>query len=198
MRYHKVAPVFTASSNLTNVFLSDAARGMAQQMVWWGHDVRHPDGNALLRFGMERKPSPGLTGTSCYSAAWQGGRIELHGAVASWTPGTDAAGCVFSRNCGRIAIWKGREAPIPGREDGEVGSADERWQAARPLMEWLVAYEEWVIEALGASWRSGCWAAVKQLPKGKRWLPPAEALRWWKLAVTSTPPRPRKLMQSAK
>ena len=120
------------------MILSDAARGIAQQMVFWGHDVRHPAGNALVRFGLERSPSPGLTGTSCYSMPWENGMIELHGAVASWTPPPGEIGSVFCRDRGGIALWHGRLAPVPGSEHGVVGTVEERWLAFRPLLRWLL------------------------------------------------------------
>ncbi len=176
------------------VSLSDAARGLAQQMVLWGHDVKHPDGNALVRFGLERRKSAGLQGTSCYSAAWEGGRIELHGAVASWT-GADEVGCVFCRERGRIELWQGSQPPVPGVDFGKPGVAAARWAAFQPLLRWLVAYEEWVAATLGASWRAGTWRAAKRLPRSKAWLPPALALKWWRLARDGAPPRPKTLLE---
>lgn len=180
-----------------SVFLKDAALGLAQQMVWWGHDVRHPDGNALVRYGLKRTASTGLTGTSCYSIPWQGGHIMLHGAVASWTAPAGKDGCIFNRDHARIDLWRAGQTPIPGREFGESGPAAERWEALQPLLAWLLDYEEWILKTLGPEWRAGCARAVKKLPKGKPWLPPAQALQWWKLAVaSSTPPRPRALLKS--
>jgi hypothetical protein len=111
-----LAPAFQSS-----VCLNDAARGLTQQMVFWGHDVRHPDGNSLVRFGLARSPSPGLTGTSCYSMPWENGRIELHGAVASWTPELPGNGSIFCRDRARIDLWTGNQAPIPGRQHGFAG-----------------------------------------------------------------------------
>lgn len=183
-----VAPPISPAS------LNDAARGLAQQMVFWGHDVRHPGGNALVRFGMSRTPSPGLTGTSCYSMPWENGRIELHGAVASWSPSTAGNGCIFSRDRARIDLWKWDRPPIPGREYGTHAPLADRWLAFQPLLRWLIAYEEWVDQTLGTEWRGACWRAIKRLPKGKSWLPPALALQWWRLAATSNPPRPKELL----
>jgi hypothetical protein len=185
----------TATLNISPVFLSDAARGLAQQMVFWGHDVRHPDGNSLVRFGMARSPSTGLTGTSCYSMLWESGRIELHGAVASWTPGFPGDGWIFSRDRARLDLWNGDHPPVPGREQGGGGSPEERWAAFQPFLRWLIGYEQWITLTHGADWRAGCWRALKRLPKGKPWLPPELAVRWWELAATSTPPRPKHLLK---
>ena len=175
--------------------LNDAARGLAQQMVFWGHDVRHSGGNALVRFGLERTPSSGLTGTSCYQMPWEGGVIELHGAVASWTPPSGGTGSVFCRDLGRVDLWAEAQPPIPGRQRGESGSMVQRWEAFQPFLRWLVTYETWVAETLGDPWRMGCWRAIKKLPKGRPWLPPDLALKWWKLAAQGNPLRPKALLR---
>jgi hypothetical protein len=169
--------------------LGDAARGLAQQMVWWGHDVRHPAGNLLVRYGMTRRPSPGLKGTSCYRLAREGGLIELHGAVASWVSVDGMLpGVVFSRDHGRIALWKGEVPPVPGCEFGSHGPAEERWRAALPLIRWIAGYERWLDATAGSAWRQGCWRAIRRLPKGKPWLPPKAALDWWQQAATAQEP----------
>jgi len=185
-----------ASPSCPSVLLRDAARGMAQQMVLWGHDVRHAGGNALVRFGLERIASSGLTGTSCYRMAWQGGLIELHGAVASWTAPTERCGCVFCRDRGRIELWNHDAPPVPGREKGSAGTASERWQAFLPFLEWLHDYETWAFTTLGEAWRLNAWRALKRLPKGKPWLPPLPALHWWGLALEGRAGRPKSLILS--
>lgn len=183
-------------STMSPVSLNDAARGLAQQMVFWGHDVRHRDGNLLVRFGLERSPSPGLTGTSCYAMAWENGSLELHGAVASWTAPSDEPGIVFCRDKCHIGLWLGARPPVPGREHGTEGTVDQRWQAFQPFLRWLVSYERWILENHGPEWRADCWRALKRLPKGKPWLPPALALQWWELAATGNPPRPKSLLKT--
>lgn len=182
-------------SVLSPVFLNDVACGLAQQMVFWGHDVRHAEGNSLVRFGLDRNPSPGLTGTSCYSMPWENGRIELHGAVVSWTAAEGGTGSVFCRDRARIALWDRPHAPVPGREHGKVGTVEERWQASQPFLRWLVRDEQWILENHGAKWRAGCWRALKRLPKGKPWLPPDLALEWWRLAASGVPVRPKGLLK---
>jgi hypothetical protein len=179
----------------TRIFLSDAACGVAQQMVFWGHDVRHPAGNVLVRYGMVRSASSGLQGTSCYSAPWEEGTVELHGAIASWTPPRGGGGVTFCRDHRRIALWQGSAAPIPGREYGIAGSAEARWSAFQPLLRWLVGYEQWIEQSHGPAWRAGCWRALKRLPRGKPWLPPPLALKWWQLAAAGDPPRPKFLLE---
>jgi len=179
-----------AAANPLTVALSDAAKGLAQQMVFWGKDVLHPEGNALVRFGFSRQPSPGLQGTSCYAMPWEGGMIELHGAVASWVSHGDCPGCIFCRRRRTILLWNNGEAPIPGEEAGDSGTSETRWQAFQPFLRWLIAYENWTAETLGIDWRAANWKALRRLPTGKVWLHPPVALKWWSLALTGDPPRP--------
>lgn len=185
-------PANVAPSSVT---LSDTCRGLAQQMTFWGHDVRHPAGNALVRFGLERLPSSGLTGTSCYRMPWEGGLIELHGAVASWTPPAGVTGIVFNRDRKRIDLWLGSQPPVPGVQQGLTGIPQQNWHAFQPFLRWLITYETGAVGTLGAEWRSGCWRAIKRLPKGKPWLPPQLALKWWELAASGKPPRPKDLLK---
>lgn len=88
----------------------------------------------------------------------------------------------------------GNEAPVPGVERGETGEAAARWQASLPLIRWILGYERWIHGTQPAEWRDGCWRAIRRLPKGKPWLPPAAALNWWELAAESRAPRPKNLL----
>ncbi|MDP3851683.1 MAG: hypothetical protein Q8Q59_14350 [Luteolibacter sp.] len=137
---------------------------------------------------MNRNPSSGLTGTSCYRMPWEGGWIELHGAVASWTSLDERDGMIFSRDRGRIGLWNERRPPFPGIEFGAHGSAVERWEAAAPMIRWVAAYEEWVLAQAGPAWRQVCWKHIRRLPRGKSWLPPQATLDWWKSAASITTP----------
>lgn len=185
-------PVTSISSS---ILLNDAARGLTQQMVFWGQDVRHAEGNMLLEFGLKRNPSQGLKGTSCYTSSWENGLIELHGAVASWSPPTGQTGCIFNRNQAVIALWNSTRPPVPGKQMGSTGNAEARWLAFHPLMRWLVNYESWVLKTHGLEWRQSGWRNLKRLPKGKPWLPPHLALKWWELAASGNPLRPRELLK---
>lgn len=175
------------------MILNDAAKGLAQQMVFWGQDVRHPSGNLLVKFGLKRAPSTGLTGTSCYGMPWEGGILELHGAVASWTSHDSCQGCIYCREQNRIEIWEKDRPPVPGREHGTSASPEIRWQSFQPLLRWLLAYEAWIKTTAGIGWRQSCWKLIRRLPKGRPWLRPDLAHQWWQLASHSLPPRARSL-----
>lgn len=162
--------------------LRQAEKGLAQQMILWGHDVKHPQGNALQRFGMSREASSGLQGTSCYRMAWENGGVQLHGAVASWHAhdAPEREGCLYSRTQKRIRLWMEARPPIPGEDQGEHAAAERCWLAFQPLQRWLIAYESWVLAELGADWRKTTWRAQFALVKKSPWLPPEEALAWWR------------------
>ena len=161
--------------------LRQAEKGLAQQMILWGHDVRHSGGNALQRFGMSREASSGLQGTSCYRMEWENGEVQLHGAVASWHAhdAPAAEGCLYSRTQKRIRLWGHARPPIPGEDHGEHGRAERCWTAFQPLQRWLIAYEIWVLAELGADWRRSTWRAQFSLVKKSPWLAPPAALAWW-------------------
>lgn len=161
--------------------LREATKGIAQQMILWGHDVEHPQGNALLRFGMQRSESPGLKGTSCYSMPWENGHVQLHGAIACWfSRDPSITGCVYRRASQRLKCWHHPRAPIPGDEDGSYASPEIVWHHFQPLLRWLIAYESFIARELGTHWCHQSWRAQFSLSKKNPWLPRVEALDWWK------------------
>ena len=166
--------------------LRQAEKGIAQQMILWGHDAKHPQGNALQRFGLSRVRSTGLQGTSCYLMDWQGGVIQLHGALISWHPSESSSetGCLYCRRLKRLRLWSDQNAPIPGKDNGTYGPAEIIWQAFQPLLAWIIQYEKWVIMQLGEDWRRTTWRAQFSLVKKTPWLPPPAALHWWCQQVT--------------
>ena len=98
--------------------IRDLTDGLAQQMYLWGRDVRHPDGNALVRAGLQRiaRIDNDGEGTSLYRIEREGGWIELHGFCAGWRPHNAATdGMLYVRRCHRIFIASGQM--IPGRYD---------------------------------------------------------------------------------
>lgn len=165
--------------------IREANKGIAQQMILWGHDVKHVQGNLLQRFGMTRQQSTGLKGTSCYLMPWEDGWVQLHGALACWFPsdGMRLSGCLFQRTSKRLKLWHASHAPVPGSDDGKNAAPEMVWQCSQPLLRWLMAYETWVIEECGMAWRQQTWRAQFSLTKKNPWLPPQEAMSWWRQHV---------------
>jgi len=157
----------------------DLAAGLFQQMFFWGKDVVHPAGNLFLRTGFEKRPSTGLTGTSCYSLPWQGGSIELHGAHAGWFG--DDGGFLFVRPLGRCLRWLEATPPVPGEWDGgryQRRADPDLHAAARPFFDWWLSQEASVLRLTQPGYREACFRHFKKLPKTRAWLRPADGIRW--------------------
>lgn len=159
--------------------LRDLTAGFRQQMFFWGKDAAHPDGNLFVRSGFEKRPSTGLQGTSCYSAPWQGGRIELHGSHAGWF-GPDE-GFLFIRPLGRCVRWLDAVPPVPGewaRNRYDARADSELHRAALPFLDWWLEHERHAARLGGPGYRDHCFRHFCKLPRSRAWLPPADSIRW--------------------
>lgn len=162
-----------------NLLLKDCAKGFYQQMFFLGKDVIHPEGNYLQKFGFEKSPSKGLKGTSCYTAGWGGGIVELYGACAGYY-GTDSR-VVFLRERCRFYHWLPPERLVAGvwtADDVQASSANVMFDAVRPLLNWWLEYEVWIEQQLGVDHRKRCYAAWKKLKSAKPWLEPEKVAGW--------------------
>jgi hypothetical protein len=184
--------------------IRDFTDGLAQQMYLWGRDVRHPDGNALVRAGMQRiaRINNEGEGSSLYRLERNQGWIELHGFCAGWRPhDPQANGMLYIRRCHRIFLACG--SMIPGRYDMSrlrSGTADEILLTGETFLRWWVDYEKWVVQELGADWRKDCWRDYVKLRHARPWLSPVQAVDWL-LEFLEKPlqtPRPRHLIRTAK
>ncbi|WP_367873286.1 hypothetical protein [Luteolibacter sp. Populi] len=161
--------------------MRDLTAGLRQQMFFWGKDAVHPSGNLFQKHGFDRRPSPGLQGTSCYGLPWQAGHIELHGACAGWYPLDRSPGFVFIRPLGKCFLWQGSTAPVPGEWPPEmrVDSKPEMLrEAGLPFFTWWLDWEQRILEGQGKAYRHGCYRHFRKLPKSKPWLPPEAAREW--------------------
>jgi hypothetical protein len=162
-----------------SILYRDLADGLRQQMYFWGLDAIHPDGNLFVRGGFHKRPSNGLQGTSCYSAEWQGGVIELHGSHAGWI-GPDG-GFLFIRPLGRCVRWLEKTPPVPGQwpADSYDIRVDSAMQAAAiPFLDWWLDHETMITRHHGPAYRESCYRKFRKLPKTRAWLPPDAAKRW--------------------
>lgn len=163
-------------------FLRDLARGLAQQMVFWGCDARHPRGNLLVAAGMRRlaRSERGAEGSSRYRAEWLGGLIELHSYCAGWSSARSEAGCLFVRANQSWLAPRGIDPVTPGHYEQarrDRTSSDALLTAVRPLVAWVVEYESRVATLGGPTYRAACWGQLRRGPEARPWLPPAEATR---------------------
>ncbi len=176
----------------------DLADALRQQMYFWGCDVRHPSGNLLAQVGMERiaRPSAEGEGTSRYQMPWQNGVVELHGFCAGWYS-SEADGALYIRGRNALTRCRGGAPLTPGQYEPErlaPATREELLMLVRPLIDWVVAYEEWAEQAAGAAHRARCWAALHTLRRGQPWLAPAQAREWLHtfLHHPEATPRPRR------
>jgi hypothetical protein len=182
--------------------IRDLTDGLAQQMYLWGCDVRHPDGNALVRAGLQRiaRIDTAGEGTSLYRLERANGWIELHGFCAGWRPhDPQATGMLYIRRCHRIFLAHG--SMTPGRYDMSrlhSGTVDEILLASEPLLRWWAEYEKWAAAELGAAWRKDCWRDYVKLRHARPWLTPPRAVDWLLefLENPRTAERPRNLLRS--
>lgn len=168
--------------SLPSCFHRDLAEGLQQQMFFWGQDVLHPTGNFLKKQGFTRSPSTGLKGTSCYRRTWQNGHIELYGSCAGWY--NEDGGFTFIRPRRRCYVWNSaQETPVPGDWQTEFCQSvtrNELYTAALPFLDWLITYEESVLDNFGTDYRLENYREYRKVPKARQWAEPSAAFRWFK------------------
>lgn len=171
-----------SASAISSCFQRDLSEGLQQQMFFWGQDVLRPTGNFLMEQGFARSPSRGLKGTSCYRLSWQDGAVELYGACAGWY-GREG-GFTFIRPRRRCYLWgSGEETPVPGvwiKRLLKSPGREELYTAALPFLDWLIAYEEAVLDRFGRAYREENFRKYRNVAKAKQWIEPSAGLRWFK------------------
>jgi len=182
----------------------DVCRHLQQQMIYWGWDARHPDGNLLVRFGMQRIGRDGgqVEGSSRYRMPWRDGTVEIHSFCAGWYP-LSGEGMLFIRHRERLYATVGREPLKPGFYDADRvagATSDETLLICRPLLEWVISYEKWIIRNTVTGYRRQCWGRDVAQMGAPRWLSPEQALPWLETFVAdpSATPRGRELLRPPK
>jgi hypothetical protein len=167
----------------------DAERLFDLTMWCLGRDVKHPEGNLLLRSGLTReRPPEGQQGQSVYTATLAGGgSLKLWG-FGVLCEGGDAA--VFIARDGftpRLVDVASMEWPVFEAERLQAASAPLTFQEQRAcrasvavLAEWLARYEQWVADGVGLSWRSECFSERRKAPAVS---PGQLAAAWWRISA---------------
>ncbi|MEM1083184.1 MAG: hypothetical protein AAGI48_03610 [Verrucomicrobiota bacterium] len=167
------------SSGRLRALLRDLSEGLHQQMFFWGRDVVHPEGNAFIRGGFEKRSCVQLPGSSVYGREWQGGRIELHGSQAGWYG--EGGGFVYLRVQGRCYQWQDAEPPVPGewsRDFLDASQPERTLELAGPFLDWWLSFEQEVVRRHGLEYRDSCFRHYNRLPRSRAWLSPAQSIRW--------------------
>jgi hypothetical protein len=137
-----------------------------QQLWCFGRDLRHPEGNALDRYGMQCARMPAKqNGSHAYTRAeCAKRRVVLWGFGAFF--GDDDLGGLFIRRYTiepcltpvarlELPLWRVAQLPnaAPPRSIERIGDAI---TLSTALFGWLAAYERWVGDTLGPGWRDAC------------------------------------------
>jgi hypothetical protein len=137
-----------------------------QQMWCWGRDIRRPEGNALLLYGLERDAPPpeSRLGPVYHLSPAPGARLILAGFGLFYSrAGLGAlylarqrfSPCLLRRAAFPAPCWKVHAVP-PHRPPETA----REWERARLLMSqalsWTAAYEEWVWREIGPDHRRRC------------------------------------------
>lgn len=172
-------PTKCSSPPFASPLLRDLAQGFHQQMYFWGLDAAHRPENLLVAAGFERRPSPGLAGTSCYRLPWRHGAIELHGTYAGFQ--TPTGGAYYIRPLDRCARWRSPQPPVAGQWDRDVldtQASPTILEEIRPLLEWWLDHDRHIAGELGTSWRQRGFKQFRKLSQSRRWLDPCTSTRW--------------------
>jgi hypothetical protein len=167
----------------------DAERLFDLSMWCLGRDLKHPEGNLLLRFGLTReRPPEGHGGQSVYTATLAGGgSLKLWGFGALCEGGDTAVYIARAGFTPRLAEVACMEWPIFDAERLHAAHEPVTFQEQRAcragvavLAEWLARYEQWVADGVGVSWRSLCFSERRKASPSR---PEQLAAAWWRIAT---------------
>lgn len=169
----------------------DAERLFDLTMWCLGRDVKHAQGNLLLRYGLTReRPPEGHRGQSVYTARLPGGgslRLWGFGVVC----GVGGVAVFIARDgfTPRLVDLASMEWPVFEAERLHAACAWEpltahAQQACRAsvavMADWLAGYEQWISVGVGLAWRSECFSERrKAAPVGPEQL----AAAWWRVSA---------------
>ncbi|MBA2395695.1 MAG: hypothetical protein H0V70_23450 [Ktedonobacteraceae bacterium] len=169
--------------------IQKVATALLHQQMWcWGYDIRHPEGNMLLRytFTYQRPPDPSVGSSRYMLCDRQGQHIVLWG-FGIWYAQTEVGGLFLQRygfsprlTCTiepPASIWTPLHLPVLRvpitSEEGHTTLI-----LLSSLLSWIGGYEQWVQENLGEDYRK--WS-LSGWPH--RVIPPANiATMWQRLA----------------
>jgi len=174
--------------------LSDVCRGLQQQMIFWGCDIRQ--GGVPVRLGFEKLPRRDAAGegSSRYRLHSAEGILEIHSFCAGWYP-RNGEGVVFIRQAQRVFVCTSGKPVEPGHYGDRLRaqSPDRILEMVRPLVRSVADYETLVMAAMSPAYRAACWRLAAGRQGFRPWLRPEQAVDWFEgfLADPAQVPRPR-------
>jgi hypothetical protein len=163
-----------------------------EQMWCLGCDVRHPAGNLLCAYGLERRPSPEPRFHSAYTQVDADGRSITLWGWGIWVAAPDHGSLFISRDRLRLAwtphvepvpqAWTADDLPLPAAPSAD--GADRSVRALlRDALRWIAGYERWLRDHIGPEYRA---RTIDAWPQRRRYRGgvPADALAetWLMLA----------------
>jgi len=141
--------------------LSRQGAALIDQQMWcWGCDVRRADGNLLLAYGCQQRPSPEPRYHSAYTlyGAVPAGALTLWG-WGVWVAAPERGSLFISRDRFRVRwipqtdlapeAWQERDLP---RGSADIPSTD-ALLLLREAVLWIAVYERWVAGTVEPNYR---------------------------------------------
>lgn len=164
-----------------------------QQMWCWGCDVRRAQGNLLLAYGAEKRPSPDARYHSAYTFQTEEGAVLNLWGWGIWFAQLDQGSLFIGRSRFRMRYspevirmpdaWCARDLPpMIGARDETAGEPATALLAA--ALNWIGGYEQWLCSQVGPDYREHI---LEKWPKRKRHkggIPAAQmSTRWFELST---------------
>lgn len=141
----------------------EGTRLLHAQCWAWGRDIKHPDGNLLLRYGLERlRPPAGVSGCSQYTVLLPGDltiRLWGFGVYVGHEQGIYMNRYEFLP---RVAVLADAWTP------DQLARGQRTMDASllSRLLGWMFSYEMWVEETQGRAYRRSVLLSLSSEPAG--------------------------------
>lgn len=182
--------ISSAMPRLLPAWLSKRGSSLLHAQCWaWGQDIRHHEGNLLLRYGFERlRPPNHLSGCSQYTCTREGVTIRLwgFGVYIGQTQGMYLNRFEFMpRHAKRADAWTPAQVGHgPRLRDPEL---------LLTFLRWICDFESWVEETVGRRYRQAVLLSFAKHSEGAldlvvEWLRLKQAVQDFYSAETAAPP----------
>jgi hypothetical protein len=159
-----------------------------QQMWCWGCDARRAEGNLLMVYGAEKRPSPSTRYHSAYMFQASNAAVLTLWSWGIWVSHPDWGSLFVSRSRFRVRYtseviqtpdaWRSRDLPYMSgaRDETEARYADILLATA---LEWMGNYEQWLCNHMGPEYRERIVDNWPQRKQHKGGIPAAEMSTYW-------------------
>ncbi|MDZ4769944.1 MAG: hypothetical protein SGJ24_12525 [Chloroflexota bacterium] len=168
--------------------LSRRGTALIEQQMWcWGCDVRRADGNLLLAYGCQQRPSPEPRYHSAYTVALCAGCALTLWGWGVWIAAQDHGSLFISRGGFRLRwsshtdlspqAWQARDLPLVSEPNGERQT--DALHLLREAVTWIAGYERWLADCTAPTYREQVVVAWPQRRQYKGGVPSCELANAW-------------------